>query len=516
MTNLSLTKIAIGALLINGVSSLISPVLATSSFQPKTLTVFGNKAYFSAPSPLGYGLWQTDGTKTGTVLIKDFQQGRDKFFQDNLTVFKGKLYFTACTLQEGCEIWQSNGTTKGTKLLKDIEPGSKGAGFKPLAKLNGKLYFRACTTTSGCENWTTDGTGLGTSLLKDINPGSGNITEEFIFREYAFPLGKQVLFQVCLSNTPCALWGTDGTETGTRLLKENLDLGGELLVTKWQDNLYFRGCQKQETTNDCGLWKTDGTEASTVLVKDFPGQGLSLTDSFTRYGRSLYFSAINPVSGMELWKTDGTNNGTVQVKDIYPGLDDSFPTGLTNINDKLCFGAKDPIYGNEIRRTNGNESGTVLVKDINPGSADSFPRIVAKLGNKLLFGATTTQGEQLWQTDCTNLGTSFVASIALNTSVISENKYALAIDNFLYLVASSSQTKRGLWKTDGTTNGTVLLKGLFYDNNGFGDGYSINDLTNLNGTLLFSVAYRVTSGGPFYELWKSDGTAEGTQKIYPN
>jgi ELWxxDGT repeat protein len=514
----SLTTIAIGSVIVSGLSSLIFPGIATSAYIPETLTKLGKNAYFSASSPLGYGLWKTDGTKAGTVLIKDFEQGQQKSRQQNFIRFNGKLYFSSCTLQQGCEMWQTDGTPRGTNLVKDIAPGTKGAGFQPLTILKGKLYFRACTASTGCEIWTTDGTSAGTSLLKDINPGSGNLFGVFTDKKYAFIVRNRALFQVCLPDKPCELWATDGTQAGTRSINQNLNLGGGTLATRWLDlnNVYFRACQSRETRNDCGLWKSDGTAQGTTLVKDFPGVGLSNTNSFIRYAGNLFFSAGDSVSGTELWKTNGTQAGTVLVKDINPGINDSFPTGLTIINRKLCFNAKNPTNGAELTLTNGTEAGTVLVKDINPGSADSFPLVVGKLGTKLILGVTTPEGEQLWQTDCTESGTSFVANIKPEVVVNPTRPLAVAINNSLYFTAKSSTIKGGLWKTDGTTQGTVLLKGLFFDNNGFGDGFSISYLTDVNGTLLFTVAYRATSGEPFfYELWKSDGTSGGTEKIYP-
>jgi ELWxxDGT repeat protein len=69
-----------------------------------------------------------------------------------------------------------------------------------------------------------------------------------------------------------------------------------------------------------------------------------------------------------------------------------------------------------------------------------------------------------------------------------------------------------LWKSDGTAAGTILVK----DIDPINDYSHINpgNLTNLNGTLLFTV----DDGAHGYELWRSDGTAAGTtlvKDIYP-
>jgi ELWxxDGT repeat protein len=76
----------------------------------------------------------------------------------------------------------------------------------------------------------------------------------------------------------------------------------------------------------------------------------------------------------------------------------------------------------------------------------------------------------------------------------------------LYFVGNSDAQGRELWRSNGTTAGTMLVKDITP-----GPGSSnLTGLTLLNGTLYFAVAG---------ELWKSDGTAAGTVrvlKLYPN
>src|SRR5437879_642437 len=55
------------------------------------------------------------------------------------------------------------------------------------------------------------------------------------------------------------------------------------------------------------LWKTDGTESGTTIVKDIlPGAGNSFAAFLVNVGGTVFFAANDGANGGELWKTDGT------------------------------------------------------------------------------------------------------------------------------------------------------------------------------------------------------------------
>jgi trimeric autotransporter adhesin len=81
----------------------------------------------------------------------------------------------------------------------------------------------------------------------------------------------------------------------------------------------------------------------------------------------------------------------------------------------------------------------------------------------------------------------------------------VAVGNISYFTASDGTTGYELWKTDGTTAGTVLVKDI---NSGAGDSYPSN-MTNVAGILFFTA----DDGANGLELWKSNGTAMGTALV---
>jgi ELWxxDGT repeat protein len=162
----------------------------------------------------------------------------------------------------------------------------------------------------------------------------------------------------------------------------------------------------------------------------------------------------------------------------------------------------------QAQTTYGDILGIQLVKDINPGSASSFPTFFATVNNTLLFNADDgVNGIELWKTDGTSSGTVFVKDIYPGFG--GSNFRLTSVGNIAYFSPNDPTTPYELWRTDGTSGGTFLVKDI--NPSGFGSPYQF---TSVSGTTLF-VASDSTNGA---ELWKTDGTNGGTvlvKDVYP-
>ena len=118
------------------------------------IVAVGSVAYFAAVD----GIWKSDGTTAGTVLIKDIYPGSGATSPSRLTNVNGTVYFTADDGTHGLELWKSDGTAAGTVMVKDINPGSAGSYFHGLTAVNGTLFFSVNDGTIGDELWKSDGT----------------------------------------------------------------------------------------------------------------------------------------------------------------------------------------------------------------------------------------------------------------------------------------------------------------------------------------------------------------------
>jgi ELWxxDGT repeat protein len=269
------------------------------------------------------------------------------------------------------------------------------------------------------------------------------------------------------------------------------------------------------------LWKSDGTEAGTVMVKNIrlesesTGPLSSAPSYLTNVGGILYFSANDGYAGTELWKSDGTAAGTVMVKNLRPDTGGyvlgSSPSELTDVNGTLFFKGWNGVNGHELWKSDGTAAGTVMVKNIlaevEGAQLSSDPKDLTNVEGTLFFVANNgINGNELWKSDGTTAGTVMVKNIFPDGVTPSSKPSQLTnINGTLYFMADDGTNGYELWKSNGTAAGTVMVKDI---NPGAGGSYP-NRMTELNGTLFFTAGDGVSG----HELWKSDGTAAGTVMV---
>ncbi|MEP7265783.1 MAG: ELWxxDGT repeat protein [Bacteroidota bacterium] len=248
-------------------------------------------------------------------------------------------------------------------------------------------------------------------------------------------------------------------------------------------------------------------------------------------GKLMFFAAdtVNP-GDYELYTSDGTTGGTHRVKDINPGpaagvLDGSLWAapfhGNTPVifNNKIYFLASDGIHGLEVWSSDGTDAGTTMLKDIYPG-ADGFttPNLrypyFCELNGILYFAANDgSHGFELWKTDGTTAGTVMVKDIAADAIYGSMPTELVNFNGSLYFSARDDNAGVEVFKSDGTANGTQVLKDVIPGLQGAtNDGYqeSLQTHFKVSGNYLYFLA-RIDSTLPVITyLYRTDGTANGT------
>jgi len=349
-------------------------------------------------------------------------------------------------------------------LVRDIEqrPNGGAVAVRSIGAVGERVFFAGNDGVHGFELWTSDGSEAGTRLVKDIRPGpGGDVITDFT------AVGNAVFFVV-------------------------------------DDGVHGRE-----------LWTSDGTEDGTHLVRDVaPGRAAADPRHLRAFDDLLFFVANDGVHGSELWSSDGTAEGTSLVADLRPGADGSVPEGLVAFGDGVLFSAHDGATGREPWRADA-ASGAVRVADVRPGVPGSRPTDLVVAGDLVFFTAATSDvdGAQLWATDGTAAGTYRVSDMTGEFGPGNDLRIgptAVIGDTLFFVTAFDDGRGAALWRSDGTEDGTLLVADL----KSFRCSDEFRAMVAMGDRLMLVAR----SPGHDDELWISDGTAAGTRMvkdIYP-
>lgn len=480
------------------------PVVVVSGF-----VRHGESVFFCAYHNHSHQLCKTDGTSEGTSFIP---QASPRFFTNRpcFGVLSDVLFFAG---HENSDrgLWRTDGTEQGTYKVKDLDTSATCPSDYVItfAQFQDRLVF---VDYEGL--WVSDGTFDGTYQLL----ASRDLQDPV-------PAGDVVLFE-----NDQDLWVTDGTVDGTEPFSDFTFGTVGNLMGAYNGRVYF------SANSEVGyeLWSTDGTVQGTHMVRDIahgsssnPVDGVLLEDRFL-------FQHENDIHGTEWWIADGAPGGARLLKDIYPGPNSGGGSYSMVFGGRVFFAADDGVNGNELWSTDGTETGTLLFADLNsgPGSSNPMPQICSgpylyftanvdhlyrsdgtlaetlqlteniyvddvfePFGDgRVFFEARDDFGREPWITDGTLTGTRRIADVAPGPDS-SDVIWARASSNRVFFRTDPSSGGDGLWITDGTESGTVLLKDDQLDSNPFA-------------VLSHGLVIEVQD-----DIWYSDGTPAGTHPI---
>jgi ELWxxDGT repeat protein len=366
----------------------------------------------------GTELWVTDGTESGTVLVKDINVGKANSDPGNFAVLNGVMYFSATTTANGNELWaydplatdcsRFDPTTLSATdclldgsaslpgrigIVKDINGGASTSGIASLTVVNGALYFAANNVATGVEPWVSDGTTSGTKLILDFNNSTASSSinsfaaagDVVIFQAtttasgndlYGFRPGNQVDDASCVAAHGPGFFKSLASGCYARIF-DYITTTPDIAIlgaTKDGARVFYRA---GEPATGVELYVTDGTTSGTYLVKDIlpgtlSGFETTLGGSPGAFGENRFvFTALdsyssNGVPNQQIWITDGTDSGTLQISASEPGYN-ARALSVNNAFNTIYFFAGTATTGMELWSSNGTASGTTLVKDLCPG-----------------------------------------------------------------------------------------------------------------------------------------------------
>lgn len=463
--------------------SLVNPSPNSREFATSNGTIYYSAwtSYQSAAE-----LRKVDASLSGTSVLKQFPAPIT-----GLTAYANKVYFVSKDSATGTlQLFVSDGTPGGTSVLKYINPS--GNAFNNLyfsantiKVMNGKMYFMADDGVHGDELWTSDGTDTGTHLLKDINTNPG--------------MGSAGVYYPGGNNTPVLIQSASFEVVNNKLFFYANDSNGH-----------------------DGLWVSDGTNTGTTFVKDL------FCYSFIPFGNKLVFTGVDISSNYTIYGTyisDGTNNGTTM---LLQNAITSTTAGLADyatVNNTLYFAGRlnDTTFENRIYKTDGTAQGTILLKDNLTNSSISNqtgrPFSLTGYNGKLYF----LNEDYFWQSDGSVQGTQVVKHLPLVANATTRicTQLMAANGKLYFKVRDSLQVN--LWTSDGTDTGTrrIDYPGANYITPAKAYFIMLSPIYAISNNLLFTNEYDSTIHVGLYKFGTPTGISNIVEKasnvsLYPN
>lgn len=400
-----------------------------------------------------------------------------------------RLHFLAADQRHGLELWETDGTRRGTRLFKDFEPRVRGMSSWPhaLVDFEGALHFIA-DDGAGDALWRTTGTAGATELVErlapadpDRRPPAGSAADRTTTHFYVVQQRR---------DRGGALWAGDGEQL-QRILElpccgtvELLPSGSRMFVV-WQGQVWVSEGTPETTSRlvaeepsssrsgssaallgpdlvfarRSGLWRSDGTAAGTRLV----APALEV-DEVTAIEGGVLFVAHTSQHGTELWFSDGTAAGTRLLADVAPGEASANPRRLVAAGARVFLTASTPEQGEVLLAANGD--GVSSLGSVRRGHWDHAQAV---LDGTFYFADLDGR---LWSSHGTAATTR--PSPLLSPGDRVGGLAAAAGELWLFIGVGPSHT---LWRTDGTAPPRAVGS----------DVGATTELVEVNGQLYFSV-----------------------------
>lgn len=443
--------------------------------------------------------------------VFDPYQGYD-YWVDYIGSRGSDLYFTlskttppyyAGPIRRPMEIWCLSADTLALELLHTNEGTTQDSAPFHLFPFKDALYFWANDGVNGRQGWKSKGTEATTELFAKIqDPTIDVYIPGFVATE------DRIFFTGRIGVFESTIWSSDGTTTGTTLLAgepDSIATGIMEAIGVIEDQAYF--IRYADGRRETAILRSDGTTSGTVklvMPVEASDESVGSTGGIV-LGDALYLSAnqwsISPSEALLRFYRLRNDSNVVERSEsaaiLVPGevamrlhahgnriyyLAQSYPGGPYSTVAK---------YSLRYYQTDTDTHGIVAS---NLGGSTNTVQIASTEEHLLVAVSTSETGLELWTVDESTDELRLVADLNPGVGSSSPRDF-YRMDSYTYFVATDGTGAAQLWKTDGTTSGTVVLTQ-------FPPGSTVGQIISAEGKL-YCAANDTVNG---LEVWRYDGT----------
>jgi ELWxxDGT repeat protein len=328
----------------------------------------------------------------------------------------------------------------------------------------------------------------------------------------------RALFSATVVGRRC-LWSTDGTPEGTFPVEPEgdcLPIFGETPITPLDGAGYLVVGDSEASR----WWRSDGTASGTWPLFEF-------FDRFLWHYRAaiwtapqnglVYFLADDGVHGPEPWVSDGTRLSGRLFYDFVPGPGAPGPIDLQEHGTQvlaLFWPAQDSSDRDQIWRSDGTPEGSQRLATFG-GHTPNFELYPVANGAVFFFGALCPT--QLWHSDGTIAGTREIRPFAPCQIEAKPFRFD-QLPGLVFFTAEAEDEGIELWRTDGTAEGTYAVTAMASPH-----AFPFEqEFVLYRGDVYFSADEDPSVASPARagslqlagrELWKTDGTPGGSHRV---
>ncbi len=361
--------------------------------------------------------------------------------------------------------------------------------YGTLFYFNQRIFIDATISAQGKELVSLDMAGFKVQLVKNINE---------VLRPYTNPqltmVKDKLVFTSIINEVAFNLWGYNQKEVLPLL--ENMQKFES--TTLMDNNLIF-------TTQDGQLWNTDGTIDNTFQVNKDNENG-SFKSIFEYQGETHY--TLNNYSADKNSVVKIENGEIVYVIDFVNGSSD-YGYGLLPVSEKIFINSGISLEENQLDVLSPATGKALHLNTIVfPHYLEEANGLVYTTGRKLFNENELDPKLYLFRTDGTIEGTNILAGEKYDDAVFVKSFH----DKILF-IANSQEYGYEFWITDGSEEGTQILKDI---NEGEESAFERSIYINSIPTFEYKdhLYFVANDGIHGEELWKTDGTLEGTKLAF--